>query len=107
MERFRGATMTCFLQEFDDLSLKVEEANTITRELWPDEGLEFTVEATQCLERYEDEVPECIVKLRRVKGDPPVLPMDSQIRRSTSQELSNMNGSISLAMFNKFVFQTR
>jgi len=61
-----GATrVQVFLQEFTKMVVLVDEANAITKEVRPKDRFEFSVEVLVNLFKYNEEEPQCVVRLKK------------------------------------------
>lgn len=98
-ERLGAAKAQAFLHQFQMLSHLVEEANAIAAEVWPEEHLSFSVEILTDLQKYESDVPECIVRLRRLATRP-----DS--RTSSALKLTEKLNS-TIVVFDESTFTSR
>lgn len=54
-----------FTKQFRKTALMVEEANAITEEIRPMDRLEFAVEVMVDMFKYQEEVPQCVVRLKK------------------------------------------
>jgi len=54
-----------FTKQFRKTALLVDEANAITEEMRPMDRLEFVVEVLVDIFKYQEEVPQCVVRLKK------------------------------------------
>jgi hypothetical protein len=63
--RFGQTRAQAFIHEFKRVVAHIEEANTITHEIRPDECLRFSVETVSDIYHYQEQVPTCVIRLKQ------------------------------------------